>query len=88
MVEDGAFSHKIDFVTIFEEILNPEGPLNRITGSKVTVILLNRWIFPVGEVSLGRVCAQPAKHASYLNLQKLDGVAPLIADPPPLMLHQ
>ena len=35
MVEDGAFSHKIDYVTIFWEILNPEGHPNRITGSKV-----------------------------------------------------
>ena len=32
MVEDGAFSLKIDYVIIFKEILN------RITGSKVTAI--------------------------------------------------
>ena len=32
MVENGAFSHKIDFVTIFEEILNLKGHLNCITG--------------------------------------------------------
>ena len=36
MVEDGAFSHKIDHVTIFKEILNLEGHPKRITGSKVT----------------------------------------------------
>ena len=41
MVEDGAFSHKIDYVTFFLEILNPEWHPNRITGSKVTAILLN-----------------------------------------------
>ena len=41
MVEDGAFSHKIDYVTIYKEILNREVHLNRPTGSKVTVILLN-----------------------------------------------
>ena len=35
-VADGAFSHKIDYVTIFKEILNPKGHPNRITGSKVT----------------------------------------------------
>ena len=40
MVEDGAFSHKIDYVTIFEEILNLEGHLDCITGLKVTAILL------------------------------------------------
>ena len=41
MVADGAFSHKIDYLTIFEEILNPEGHPNLITGLKVTAILLN-----------------------------------------------
>ena len=40
-VADGAFSHKIDYVTFFREIINPEGHLNRITDSKVTAILLN-----------------------------------------------
>ena len=61
MVEDGAFSHKIDYVTFFQEILNLEGHPNCITGSRVTVILLNGWIFPVGqsgEVSRWRVCYQ------------------------------
>ena len=41
MVEDGAFSHKIDHVTIFLEILNPEGYPNRFTVSEVMAILLN-----------------------------------------------
>ena len=44
MVEDGAFSHKRYYVTILKEILNLEGHLNCITGSKVTAILLNGWI--------------------------------------------
>ena len=48
MVEDGAFSHKIDFATLFLEILNLEGHQNRITGSRVTAILLNGWILPIG----------------------------------------
>ena len=48
MVKDGAFSHKIDYVTIFLEILNLEGHPNRITGSRVTAILLNGWILPIG----------------------------------------
>ena len=39
MVEYGAFSNKIDHVTIFLDILNLEGHLNRITGSRVTAIL-------------------------------------------------
>ena len=52
MVEDGAFSHKIDYVTIVLEILNLEGHPNRITGSRVTAILLNGWILPFGGASL------------------------------------
>ena len=51
MVEDGDFRHKIDCVTILKEILNLEAHPNCITGSKVTAILLNRWILPIGGVS-------------------------------------
>ena len=64
MVEDGAFSHKIDYVTIFKEILNLEGHPNCIAGSKVTGILLNGWILPPkngwsfsGEGSASAACA-------------------------------
>ena len=57
MVEHGALSHKIDYVTIVKDILNPEGHPNCISGSKVTAILLNGWILPVGEASSGRVCS-------------------------------
>ena len=56
-VADGASSHKIDNMTIFKEILNSEGHPNRNTGSKVTAILLNWWILPIGGASSGRVCA-------------------------------
>ena len=38
MVEDGAFSHKIDYV--FQENLNLKGHPNRVTGSKVREIFL------------------------------------------------
>ena len=54
MVEDGAFSHKIDYDTIFKEILNLKGHPCGITGSKVTVILLNEWILPIAN-SIGGV---------------------------------
>jgi hypothetical protein len=47
MVADGAFNHKIDY-------WHP----NRMTGSKVTAILLNGWILLIGGASSGRVCAQ------------------------------
>ena len=56
MVEDGAFSHKIDYLTIFQEILNLEGHQYRVTGSKGLAILLNGWILPIGGVESGRVC--------------------------------
>ena len=46
-VVDGAFSHKIDYVTIFWEILKPEGHPYRISGSKVTAILLIGWILSI-----------------------------------------
>ena len=65
MVEDDAFSHKIDYVTSFWEVLNSEGHPNRITGTKSTAILLNVWILPVGGVALGRVCTQPAKQSCF-----------------------
>ena len=51
LVEDGAFSHKIDYVTIFWEILNLEGHPNRITGLRDAAILLNWWILPIGGAS-------------------------------------
>ena len=51
MVEDGAFRHKINFLHFFWEILNLEGHLTRITGSRVTAILLNGWILPIGGAS-------------------------------------
>ena len=51
MVGDGAFSHKIDYITFFLEILNLEEHSNRITGSTVTQILLNGWILPIGGAS-------------------------------------
>ena len=48
MVEDGAFSHEIDYVAIFKGIQNLKGHHNHITGSRVTAILLNGWILPIG----------------------------------------
>ena len=51
MVEDVAFSHKIDYVKILQEILNLKGHPNRITGTRVMVILLNWRILPFGGVA-------------------------------------
>ena len=65
MVEGGAFSHKIDYVTIFKEIPNLEGHPNRI-GSKDTAILLNGWILPiVGASAVKGLRLQPAQQACF-----------------------
>ena len=64
-VGDGAFSNKIDYITIFKEILLLEGHPNHIVGSKVTTILLNGWILPIVGASLGRVCEQPGKQDCF-----------------------
>ena len=58
MVEDGAFSHKIDYVYIFQENLNLQCHLNSFIGSKVTAILLNGGILP--GVELHREGSAPA----------------------------
>ena len=68
-VGDGSFSHKIDYVTISKEILNLEGHLNHITGSRVTAILLTGWILPNGGASAveGRLSTGPAP-SSYHDI--------------------
>ena len=61
MVGNGALSHEIDYITIFDEILNLRRHQNRTTGSRVTTIFLNAWIFPIGKsggASRWRVCYQ------------------------------
>ena len=45
IVEDGAFSHKLDFIA------NLEGHTNHITGSRVTAALLNGCILSIGGAS-------------------------------------
>ena len=49
MVADGFFSHKIGYVA------NPEGHPNRINCSKVTAILLNVMILPIGGLFSSRI---------------------------------
>ena len=44
-------SYKKDYFIGIKTFLNPEGHQNRITGSKVTAILLKRWILPIGGAS-------------------------------------
>ena len=47
-VGDRASSYKIDYIIGIKTFLNPKGHQNRITGTKVTAILLMGWILPNG----------------------------------------
>ena len=64
MVEDGAFSHKIDQVKIFWEILNPEGHPNYITGN------FAEWVdFAFGGASVVKgLRLQPAQLACFSSI--------------------
>ena len=56
MVENGTFSRKIEYVTMFKDI----------TGSKVTAILLNWWILSIGGASAVTILRlQPAQQACF-----------------------
>ena len=50
-VKDSSSSYKIDYFIVVKTILNPEGHQNRITGSKITAILLKGYILPFGGAS-------------------------------------
>ena len=50
------FSHRF-IVIVIKNLINPEGHQNPINGSKVTAILMMGWIWPIGGVASGRVCA-------------------------------
>ena len=66
-VADWDFSHKTDYVTIFQEILNFKRHPNRITGPKVTAILLNGWILPIdGASAVKGLRLQPAQEVCFL----------------------
>ena len=57
-----------------KNILNPKGHQNRISGSKVTNILLKGWILPIGGVALGRVCACSLRSMLvYIEILNLEG---------------
>ena len=49
-VGDGDFSDKVDRVQKLYEILILKGHENRIVGSKATAILLNGWVWSIGEL--------------------------------------
>ena len=49
-----------------KNFLNPKGHQNPISGSKVTVILLKGWIFPIGGASAGEgLRLKPAQQACF-----------------------
>ena len=55
-IRDNVTSYIIEYVTLLYDILNPKGFKNCIFGSKVTAILPDGWILPIGGVALERVC--------------------------------
>ena len=57
-VRDSSSSYKIDYVIVIKTYLNPEGHQNRISGSKVTAILLKGWVLPIGGTSALEGCNQ------------------------------
>ena len=67
LVEDGAFSHKIDYFVIFEENLNLKGHLNCCIGSKVTEILFNGGIFLGEELHWEGSSLQHAQQAALIS---------------------
>ena len=68
MAGDGAFIHKINYITIFKEILNLKGHPNCITGSKVTAILLNGLILPIcGASAVKGLRLQPRQQACFIS---------------------
>ena len=50
-VRDSSSSYKTDYVIVIKTFLNPKGHQNRISGSKVTAILLKERILPIGGAS-------------------------------------
>ena len=56
--------------------LNPEGHQNRISGSKVTGMLLKEWILPIGGVASGRVCVSDLRGTMAKPGFNLCGVTP------------
>ena len=59
MVRDRSSSYKIDYVIGIKNSLSPEGYQNRISGSKVTAILLKGWILPIGGATAGECLRLP-----------------------------
>ena len=72
MVQDGAFSQKIDYVPFFFEILNPKGHLNRFIGSKVMAILVKGGFYLVLELhregSASAACAAGLFLSGWANI--------------------
>ena len=88
MVEDGAFSHKIHYVTILQEILRLKGHSNWITRSTIRAFLLNGWILPIGGASAVKgLCLQPAQQACFQNNLSFEDFCVLVSGclPPCIM---
>ena len=71
-VRDRCSSYRIDYVIVIKNFLNPDGHQNPITSSKVTAILLKRWILPYGGASAREgLRLQPVQQACFIYYRVL-----------------
>ena len=68
MVRDSHSSYKIDYVIVTKYFLNLEGHQNAISGSEVMAIFQKGWIWLIGGVASGKVCACLLHFGSDLRL--------------------
>ena len=57
---------------MIKNFLNPKGHQNIISGSKVTAILLNGWIWPIGGVAAGRVAPEACAAGLFLQIYDIN----------------
>ena len=71
-VRDRSSSYKIDFIIVIKNFLNAAGHQNRISGLKITAILLKGWILPIGGASAGEgLRLQPSQQACFSRIEAL-----------------
>ena len=67
----------LSVINVLKEILNLEEHPNRITGSKVMMIFLNGWIFPIGGTSSAKgLRLQPVQQACYFRERTCNSPGP------------
>ena len=73
MVEYGTVSYIIDYFTISLKIINLKGHLNNVSGLRVTEILLNVMILPIGGASAVKGLLSTGPTPSIFNRHSVAG---------------